>query len=291
MISSALSASRRSARDRRFRRLLAIPAALAGIAVLGIAAFVIAEASPALRSIGLWAPLADAQWQPASGAFGMAPMLAATLVIALGALLLAAPLGVGAAAFARMWAPRPLARVLRGAQILLAGLPSVVFGAWGLVVVVPAVAAWQPPGASVLAATLVLALMILPTIALAADAAIAGVPGDLVQGAAALGLRRGAVLRHVVLPMARRGIGAGLVLALGRAVGETMAVLMVAGNVVQWPTSVFAPVRTLTANIALEMGYASEAHRSVLFVGGLLLLAMVAALTLVGHRRGRGIHA
>jgi phosphate transport system permease protein len=118
-------------------------------------------------------------------------------------------------------------------------------------------------------------MMILPTIALTAQAALAGVPAELGQGAAALGLRRDAVLLRVALPAARRGILAGIVLALGRAAGETMAVVMVAGNVVQWPDSVFAPVRTLTANIALEMGYATDRHRSVLFLGGLLLLAMV----------------
>jgi phosphate transport system permease protein len=205
----------------------------------------------------------------------MAPMLCATLCVGFGATLLAAPLGVATAIFVTTWSPRWLARSLRVAQVVLAGLPSVVFGHWGLTHLVPWVAAWQPPGASLLAAILVLTMMILPTIALTAQAALAGVPAELGQGAAALGLRRDAVLLRVALPAARRGILAGIVLALGRAAGETMAVVMVAGNVVQWPDSVFAPVRTLTANIALEMGYATDRHRSVLFLGGLLLLAMV----------------
>ena len=268
--------------DRWARIALFVPTAVSAGIVLGIIGFALIESWPAVQRIGVAAPLLDAEWQPLSGSFGMAPMLLTTLLVSVGALLIALPLGVGTAAFARTWAPRPVARGLRAVQILLAGLPSVVYGAWGLSVLVPLIGAWQAPGASLLAGVLVLALMILPTVALSADAAIAGVPRDLRSGAAALGLRPAAALVRVTLPAARRGILAGAILALGRAVGETMAVLMVAGNRVQWPTDLFASVRTLTANIALEMGYAGSEHRAVLFLGGLFLLLMVAALVLLG---------
>lgn len=287
MTSFARSASSRSLADRALLLGLPLTAAATGLVVFGVAGFVALEAAPALRRVGLWSALTDGTWHPLEGSFGMAAMLGATLCIGFGAVLVATPLGIASAAFARVWAPRPLARALRIVLVLLAGVPSVVFGQWGLTVLVPWIGAWRAPGASLLAAVLVLALMILPTIALSADAALAGVAPELRRGAAALGLRRGAALVRVVLPAAWRGIAAGIVLALGRAIGETMAVVMVAGNVVQWPDSVFAPVRTLTANIALEMGYAARAHRSALFLGGLLLLAVVGTLAWLGEHFGR----
>jgi ABC-type molybdate transport system permease subunit len=161
---------------------------------------------------------------------------------------------------------------------LLAGIPSVVFGLWGLTVLVPLIGQWQPPGASLLAAVLILAMMTLPTVALTSRAALAATPPSLYQGAAMLGMSRHRILLGVLVPAARRGILGGVLLAIARALGETMAVLMVAGNVVQTPTSLFDPIRVLTANIALEMAYAVDQHRSSLFVSGLLLMAMVHTL-------------
>ena len=153
-----------------------------------------------------------------------------------------------------------------------------VFGLWGLVVLVPLIARVGPPGQSVLAGVLVLAVMILPTIALVADAALGAVPEDTLRGGAAAGLSRWALVRSLALPSARAGIATGILLGTGRALGETMAVLMVTGNVVQVPGSLLAPVRTLTANIALEMAYATDAHRSALFVSGLALALVTIAL-------------
>ncbi|MCP4453849.1 MAG: ABC transporter permease subunit, partial [Planctomycetes bacterium] len=167
---------------------------------------------------------------------------------------------------------------------LLSGIPSVVFGFWGLMVLVPLIASFHPPGPSLMAGVLILTLMILPTIALVADTSLANVPREYLQGAAALGLRRWAIIRHVVLPTAKSGLFTGILLQTGRAIGETMAILMVAGNVVQTPTSIFDPIRTLTANIALEMAYAVGDHRSALFLSGLLLLTMVMGLILLADR-------
>jgi len=161
---------------------------------------------------------------------------------------------------------------------LLAGIPSVVYGLWGLTELVPLIGRWQPPGASLLAAILVLTLMILPTVALTSFSALAAVPGDILAGAAALGITRKGQIISVALPAARNGISGGVLLAMARALGETMAVLMVAGNVVQNPTGLFEPVRSLTANIALEMAYATDHHRAGLFASGLFLTLLVLAL-------------
>ncbi len=263
--------------------------AVSGSVVLLIAVFVFKEAWPALREIG---PLrflgADPSWHPVEGVFNLTPMAAATLAVTVGAVALAAPLGVLSAVFCHAYAPRWAAGAYRRLIELLAGVPSVVYGFWGLVVLVPLVAQWRPPGASLLSGVLILAVMILPTVALLSEAALKNVPRDYARGAAALGLSRWATLWRVVLPAARPGIATGVLLATGRAIGETMAVLMVCGNVVQLPGSLLAPVRTLTANIALEMGYAYGVHRSALFVTGVLLLALVAGLVLLAEWLSRG---
>lgn len=261
-------------------------AALSGALLLAVMVLLVRESVPALRNVGLARFFGDAGWHPAgsAGSYGLAPMLAGTLLATAGAVGLAVPLGVLCAAWEGFYAPRALVAPYRRIMELLAGLPSVVFGFWGLVVLVPLVARLRAPGASLLAAALILALMILPTVALTAQASFRAVPRDYVLGAAALGVSRWATVRRVVLPAARSGVLTGVLLAIGRALGETMAVLMVAGNVVQLPASVFDPVRTLTANIALEMAYAVGVHRSALFVSGLLLTAMVVALIAAAER-------
>lgn len=257
-----------------------LTAALAGVSALllvGMLGFLLAESWPALAHGG-GLRFAGLAWYPLEGRFGLAAMGVATLLVAALAIGLAAPLGLACALFARFQAPPALAAGFRGLLALMAGVPSVVYGFWGLTVLVPLVARWQPPGASLFTAGLVLALMILPTVALLAHAALAAVPQSLLDGAAALGLTQRATLLKVAVPAARRGIGGGVLLGLARALGETMAVLMVAGNVVQLPTSVFDPVRALTANIALEMAYATGTHRAGLFVSGLLLALLVLSL-------------
>lgn len=270
-------------------RLAAIVSAAILLLIVG---FLSLEAAPALRRIGLAALITDPGWHPLSSQFNLLPMVAGTWLAALGGLLLAAPLGIGSALFARFYAPPALARVYRRLVELLAGIPSVVYGLWGLVVLVPLLSHLGGTGQGLLAALVILALMILPTVALTADAALSAVPADQLRGAVALGLGRWSVARRVALRAAGPGIATGLMLALARAIGETMAVLMVSGNVVQFPDSLIAPIRTLTANMALEMGYATADHRSALFVSGLVLMATVgllllAAAALSGVRRDR----
>ncbi len=267
-------------------------AALSGIIVLLILLFLARESLPALRDIGLLRFANDTSWHPsevaAEGQFNLLPMLWGTLFTTLGAVLLATPLGLLSALFCRFYAPPKLSVIYRRIMELLAGIPSVVYGFWGLVVLVPLIAQLAPPGASLLAGILILTIMIVPTVALFADAAIANVPQAYLNGAAALALSRWGTLWGVILPAARNGIYTGVILATGRAIGETMALLMVCGNVVQVPDSFFAPMRTLTANIALEMAYALGDHRGALFVSGLLLMAMVLLLVAVADRLDTG---
>lgn len=261
-----------------------LPAAatLSGGIILLILVFLGAESLPALRQVGGTRFFTDASWYPAEyasgGTFNLFPMVVGTLAATAGAVGIAVPLGILSAVFCHYYASAPLARTYRRVVELLAGIPSVVYGFWGLVVLVPLLRQWQPPGQSLLAGICILALMILPTIALLTDAALAQVPRTYLQAAAALGLARATVLWRVALPTARSGIVSGILLATGRALGETMAILMVCGNIVQVPGSLFDPIRTLTSNIALELGYALGVHRSALFVSGLLLTVLVIVL-------------
>jgi len=282
--------------DRATLWILRSVAALAGGTTLLILAYLLLGSLPALRAVGPLRFVTDPSWSPVHGAYNLAPMLAGTLVVTAGAVLLAAPLAVASAVFGRFYVRGALARVHRRVLETLAGIPSVVFGLWGLMVLVPVVAQVGPPGQSVLAGMLVLALMVLPTIALVGDAALCGVPEEPLRGAAAAGLSRWAIVRSIALPAARPGLLAGILLGTGRALGETMAVVMVTGNVVQVPDTLLAPARTLTANIALEMAYATEAHRSALFVSGLVLalltISLVAGVDRIGARpRGAGTSA
>ncbi len=271
-----------SARDRLLNVWLRICAAVSAAVVVLIAVFLVFESWPGLRRVGFSRFFTDPSWYPAAeaeaGTFNLAPMLVGTLAASAGAVLVAGPLGVLSAVFCRFFAPSALAKPYRRLIELLAGIPSVVYGFWGLVALVPIIQHLAPPGPSLLAGIIILALMILPTVALQADAALAAVPGEVLRGAAATGLSRASLITGVALPAARAGIVTGVLLAAGRALGETMAILMVCGNVVQVPSSLFDPIRTLTANIALEMAYALGDHRSALFVSGLVLLLLVSVL-------------
>ena len=261
-------------------RLLAL---VTGIIVVLITGFLLLEALPILQQVGWLRFVNDPSWNPIQGFYNLMPMLWGSLLVTLGSVLLAAPLGIGSAIFCQYYAPPLIARFYRQLIELLAGIPSVVYGFWGLVVLVPLIGKLQPPGTSLLAGIAILTLMILPTIALTAEASFSEVPTEYVRGAAALGLSRWATIRGVVLPATKSGLFTGLILGTGRAIGETMAVLMVCGNVVQTPSSLFDPVRTLTANIALEMAYATGNHRSALFVSGLLLMIAIVLLVAVAE--------
>jgi len=271
-------------------------AAVSGAVVVIIALFLVLESIPALRNVGFTRWFSDPSWHPkadaSQGTFNLVPMLAGTMAAMVGSVLVATPLGIASALFRQFYAPRGLGEAYRRLIELLAGIPSVVYGFWGLVVLVPLIRRIEPPGASLLAGIIILAIMILPTIALTADAAIEAVPKHYLQGAHALGLSRWGILIAIIFPAARSGLFTGVILETGRAIGETMAILMVCGNIVQTPKSLFDPIRTLTANIALEMAYALGDHRSALFVSGLALMMMIVLLAIGAEWFGReNIHA
>lgn len=283
------SITSRSNIDRALILTLRASALLAAAALGGIVLVLLWQTLPFVATRG--AAVLATGWHPEDGEFGMAAMVVGSLLVSLLALALAAPIAVLLAAWLRYFAPRALRRPTLALVELMAGIPSVVYGLWGLLVLVPWINQWAPPGASWLAGSLVLALMILPLAMLVTDTALAQLPSHYLSSADALALSRIGVLRRVLLPSAAPAIMSGVVLQFGRALGETMAVLMVCGNVVQLPDSVFQPVRTLTANIALEMAYATGEHRIALFVCGLLLMSVTAGLLGLAWRLRGTAHA
>lgn len=270
--------------DKRVSAFLSVLAGLSASLLVLVVIFLGKESWPVLSHGGWYMFLSADGWHPLEGKFGLMPMILASLAMMAGATLLAVPFGLTGAIFVRFYAPPALAGTYKAVMALLAGIPSVVFGLWGLTVLVPLIAQIQPPGSSLLAAILILALMILPTVALTSFAALDAVPRSIINGAQALGMTRKGQILFVAVPAARAGIIGGILLAMARALGETMAVLMVAGNVVQNPDSLFTSVRALTANIALEMAYATDLHRASLFASGLFLTAVVFLLSWMAAR-------
>ena len=263
--------------------MLRVLGAIAGGIIILIIAFLLKEASPVSQEVGITAFFQDETWNPQEQSYNLVPMLWGTGLIMVGSVLIATPLGIISALFCHYYAPASITTVYRRLIELLAGIPSVVYGFWGLVVLVPLINRWHPPGTSLLAGIAILTLMILPTITLVADASFAEVPQEYLLGAMAMGLSSWGTIWQIVIPVSKSGLFTGIILEMGRAIGETMAVLMVCGNVVQIPESIFAPVRTLTANIALEMAYALDNHRSALFVSGLLLLGVIIILAIAAE--------
>lgn len=269
--------------DRITEGVLGLLALVAGGMVLLIVWHLAAGAWPAIEAGRLSAFFTDAKWQPGSQRdpqFGVVTMLVGSFLVTLLAVALALPVGLAGAVFHRFYAPPAVERWNRRMMELLVGVPAVIFGFWGLMVVVPAIVRIAPgtSGQSLLAGGVVLGLMILPIIALTSQAALQAVPAAQLQAAAGLGLGRARTIWSIALPAARGGIGSGVLLALARAVGETMAVVLVCGNIPQIPKSLFDPVRPVTSTIALEMGYATESHQALLFCAGLVLVLCTALL-------------
>jgi phosphate transport system permease protein len=274
--------------DRTVARALKLLALSSIVVLASITFFIFREGAPLVYRVGLGNFLSR-DWHPTAGAFGIATMIAGSAAVTLGALALAVPLGLGCAIALAEMAPPILRRTLKPAIEILAGIPSVVYGFMGIVVVLPWIRRhFGGPGASALAGALILGVMILPTIIAISLDALQAVPRSYREGSLAMGATTWQTIRRVVLPAARPGIVAAVILGLGRAVGETMAVVMVAGNAVQFPHSMLDPVRTLTANLALEMGYAAGDHRAALFATGMVLFLIVIVLNgVAGLARGR----
>ncbi|MEN9979204.1 MAG: phosphate ABC transporter permease subunit PstC [candidate division WOR-3 bacterium] len=250
--------------------------------LLLIALFIFIEGMPLIVKVGLKNFIASTHWEPTRGSFGILPMIAGSLTVTLLALVFGGGLGLAGTMFLAEFAPRWSVRILKPLIELLAGIPSVVYGFMGVVVLVPWIRqTFGGPGFSVLAAGIILGIMILPTVIAISLDALNAVPLSYKEGSLALGATRWQTLYRVQFRAARSGIIASLILAMGRAVGETMAVIMVAGNALLIPTSPLAPVRTLTSNIALEMGYAAGDHQRALFATGVVLFVIIALLNTI----------
>lgn len=253
--------------------------ALAAILIVFlIGLFVIQQGLPAFRAIGVFKFLFGTVWRPGIDEFGILPMIVGSIYVTIGALLLSAPLGIACAIFLAEVAPNRARGVVRNAVELLVGIPSVVYGLVGMVVIVPLIREIGGNGYSVLAGVIVLTIMILPTIVSISEDSLRAVPVSYREGALALGASHWQTIWHVMLPAARSGIMAAVILAMGRAIGETMAMIMVIGNSILIPTSPLDPARTLTGNIAVEIMYASGLHESALFATGIVLFVLIMGL-------------
>ena len=271
--------------------LLSVVAFSALASLLLIALFIFREGLPFMLKIGLRDFLFSPVWNPAVGQFGIAAMIVASLGVTLGAMLIGVPLGIAGAIFMNEFLPVPVTRVIKPAIELLAGIPSVVFGFLGVMVLAPLIRAHLGgPGLSFLAAAVILGIMILPTIISISTDALGAVPNAYREGALALGATRWQSVYRVTIKAARSGILASIILGMGRALGETMAVIMVAGNTVKIPQAITDPVRTLTANIALEMSNATGLAREALFATGVVLFVVIMILNGVALSviKGRG---
>jgi phosphate transport system permease protein len=280
--------------DRASRNIVFICAFASIIILLAIFVFIFKEGLPAFQRVGILDFLFGTEWRPGQEQYGVLPMILGSLYVTFGAMLIAIPLGIGCAILLAEVAPFKVRQVLRPAVELLVGIPSVVYGLVGLLLVVPAVREIGGTGFSVLAASIVLAAMVLPTIVSISEDSIRAVPRGYKEGSLAMGATRWQTIWHVLLPAARSGITASVILGMGRAIGETMAMIMVIGNAVKIPVSPLDPARTLTGNIAVEIMYAPPEHMSALFATGIVLFFMIILLNstaLVVLKRGGRAHA
>ena len=246
------------------------------VADLLICVFLFANGIPAMKEIGLFDFLMGRQWKPNNNIYGILPMILGSIYVTAGAIVIGVPIGILVAVFMTRFCPKWLYKILKPAVDLLAGIPSVVYGFFGLMVIVPLIRdLFGGSGTSMLAASIVLGIMILPTIISVSESAIRAVPESYYEGSLALGASHERSVFRVVLPAAASGVMAGVILGVGRAIGETMAVIMVAGNQAALPRGLFSGVRTMTANIVLEMGYAADLHREALIATAVVLFVFI----------------
>jgi phosphate transport system permease protein len=266
---------------KRFREKLAgiiffVSAFASVLAVALICVFLFVNGLPAIGKVGVLDFLLGREWSPTDlpAVFGILPMLVGSLYVTAGALVIGVPLGILTAVFLARSCPKRLYKIVKPGVDLLAGIPSVVYGFFGMAAIVPLT------GSSILTACILLGIMLLPTVIGIAESALRAVPEQYYEGAVALGAGHYRSVFAVVLPAARSGIFTAVVLGIGRAIGETMAVVMVAGNQARMPVSLLKGVRTLTANIVIEMGYAGELHREVLIATGVVLFVFILIINL-----------
>lgn len=251
------------------------------LAVALICVFLFANGIPAIGKIGAGEFLLGRSWKPSNDIYGIFPMIIGSIYVTAGAIIIGVPIGIMTAVFMSKFCPKKLYGILKPAIELLAGIPSVVYGFFGLMVIVPLVRKlFGGSGTSMLAACIVLGIMILPTIIGVAESAIRAVPESYYEGSLALGASHERSVFYAILPAAKSGILAGIILGVGRAVGETMAVVMVAGNQPVMPKSLTSGLRTMTANIVMEMGYAADLHREALIATAVVLFVFILIINL-----------
>jgi phosphate transport system permease protein len=252
--------------------------------IILIIAFIFQEGLPAINSIGLFNFIFGMVWNPDYGIYGVFPMIVGSLYIMALSLAMAIPFAIFGAIFLAEVAPPIMRRILKPTIQTLAGIPSVIYGFFGLIVLVPFMRIhFGGSGYSVMTASIILTVMILPTILSVSEDALKSVPLEYKEASLALGATHWQTIKNVIFPAAIPGVLTGTILGMGRAIGETMAVIMITGNVPQIPNSIFDPVRALTSNIALEMGYATGIHYNALFATGIVLLGLIVILLLVAN--------
>lgn len=266
-------------------KIFLISASVAVISLLLIIGFVFYKGLRPfiVEGYSFWDFIFGTQWIPSTNKYGILPMIVASLGATIGALLIGVPVGILTSIFIAEIAPKKIAKVMSGAVELLAGIPSVLYGVFGLAIIVPTIQDVfnLPKGQSLLAVIIVLAIMMLPTVITVSETAIRAVPNAYKEGSLALGASKTETIFKVIVPAAKSGIMTGVVLGIGRAIGETMAVILVAGNTPVIPSSIMDSVRPLTTNIALEMGYAFGTHQEMLFATGVVLFTFILILNLV----------
>ena len=261
--------------------VFAVAAALSILAVGLICVFLFANGVPAIGEIGAFDFLLGQKWKPSNQMYGIFPMIIGSIYVTAGAVLIGVPLGILCAVFLAWFCPQKLYKIIKPAIELLAGIPSIVYGFFGLVVLVPIMQnLFGGSGKGVLTASVLLGIMILPTIIGVSESSIRAVPKSYYEGSLGLGATHERSVFFAVLPAAKQGILAGGILGVGRAIGETMAVIMVAGNQPVVPGSIFSGVRTMTANIVMEMGYAADLHREALLATAVVLFVFILIINL-----------
>ncbi len=268
-------------REKGMQMVFLISACASILSVAIICLFLFANGVPAIGEIGPLKFLLGERWKPGNDIYGILPMILGSIYVTAGAIVVGVPIGILTAVYLSRFCPRSLYRLIKPAIDLLAGIPSVVYGFFGMVVIVPVMAAlFGGSGKSMATASVLLGIMILPTIIGVSESAINAVPSSYYEGALALGASHERSVFFATLPAAKSGILAGVVLGIGRAIGETMAVIMVAGNQARMPKGLFAGVRTMTANIVLEMGYATDLHREALIATAVVLFVFILIINL-----------
>jgi phosphate ABC transporter permease protein PstC len=282
-------------RNDRLIRLGLLVIAFSAVSILAvITIFMFQQGTPIMFRYGLGKFLAGTNWYPSENSFGLLPMIVGSLYVTAGAMVIGVPFGLACAVVLTEFSSKRVRSLIKPVIELLAGIPSVVYGFMGVVILVPFIrTSLGGPGLSVLAASIILGIMILPTVISISVDSLLALPPAYREGSLAMGATRWQTVKMVLLPAARSGIIASVILGMGRAIGETMAVIMVAGNAIDIPRSPLDPVRTLTSNIALEMGYAAGEHREALFATGVILFVIIMILNTIANltsarRRGAG---